>query len=227
MNAIRSLLPALLIFSLAGCVTAPPSVEVRPPHPKEAEHLAVLASSADLQAKARACQELGVVGGPASVAALAALLPTEHLSDYARSGLEGIRDPAAGEALRQALPRLEGRHLAGAVASLGVRREKAAVSELQRLAVDDKRGAAAEAVAALGMIGTPDAAKALQQILTSGPAEVKTAAAHAALVAAEWLAKEGNASAARSLLDATVRAVPSGPVAVAAKLQTTALGARR
>ena len=41
-----------------------------------------------------------------------------------------------------------------------------------------------EAVASLGMIATRDAAKTLQQVMTGGSAELKTAAAHAALVAA-------------------------------------------
>ncbi len=219
MKAIRSLLPALLAITVAGPVTAAEK--------PEAAALAVLASSADLHEKARACQELGFYGGPGAVSALAALLDKENLSDYARSGLEGIRDPAAGAALRKALPRLAGRHLAGVVNSLGVRREKAAVSDLRMLALDAKRGVGAEAVASLGMIGTTEAAKVLQQVLASGPAELKVPAAHAALVATEWLAKEGNAAAARSLLDAVVKAVPTGPVALAAKSQTAALAKNR
>jgi HEAT repeat protein len=219
MKVFRSLLPALLVVSSIGPLTAAEN--------PEAAALAVLASSTDLHEKARACQELGVFGGPKSVSALAALLNEEHLSDYARSGLEGIREPAAGEALRKALRTLEGRHLAGVVNSLGVRREKAAVPDLKALALDNKRGAAAEAVASLGMIGTADAAKVLQQVLTSGPADLKTAAAHAALIAAEHLAKEKNPSAARGLLDAVARAKPSEHLATVAQNQATALRVRR
>ncbi|MBI4623157.1 MAG: hypothetical protein HY736_08065, partial [Verrucomicrobia bacterium] len=80
MIAIRSPIPALLILSLAGSGTAAET--------PEAEALAVLASGAGVHEKARACQELAVVGGSASVPALAALLDHEHLADYARSGLE-------------------------------------------------------------------------------------------------------------------------------------------
>lgn len=223
MKVFRSLLPAVLLVSLAGCVTSPPAQVAQPPNPKEAEQLAALTSSKDLHERARACQELAVVGGSASVPALAALLDQEHLSDYARSGLEAMRDPAAGAALRSALPRLAGSHLAGAVNSLGVRREKAAVSELQALALDGKRGVGAEAVASLGMIGTAEAAQALQRVLASGPADLRVPAAQAALVAAEHLATEGNPAAARSMLDAVVRAVPSGPVATAAQAKSAAL----
>ncbi|MCX6932679.1 MAG: hypothetical protein NTZ29_08320, partial [Verrucomicrobia bacterium] len=151
MNVIRSLLPVVVVSVLAGCATAPTS----PPSPVETAALAVLASDAGLREKARACQELGDFGGPASVQALAALLGKEHLADYARSGLEGIKDPSAGEALRTALPTLEGRYLAGVVNSLGVRRDTAAVPALQKLALDPKRGAAEAAIASLGMIATP------------------------------------------------------------------------
>ena len=218
MKLIRSLLPTLLVVALAvpvqGAVTS------------ESAALAVLASDAGLQEKARACQELGDFGGPKSVAPLAALLNTEHLADYARSGLEGIKDPSAGRALRKALPTLEGRFLAGAVNSLGVRREIAAVPELQKLALDPKRGVAEEAVASLGLIANRDAAKTLQQVLASGPAELRVAAAHASLVAAAQLAKDGQVAGARELLDSIVKALPPGQLATVAQNQIAALKAK-
>ena len=216
MNAFRSLVPVLLVVLLAGCATAP--------RPQETAALAVLASGADVHEKARACQELGHYGGPASVPALAALLNHETLADYARSGLEGIHASSAGAALRNALGSLNGRPLAGVVNSLGVRREVAAVPELQKLALDSKRGVATEALAALGMIGNAEAAKTLQQVVTGGPADLRVPAAHAALVAAAQLANDGNAGAARGLLDQVVRAKPSGVLVAAAQSQAAALG---
>ena len=219
MNVIRSLLPVVVVSVLAGCATAPTS----PPSPVETAALAVLASDAGLREKARACQELGDFGGPASVQALAALLGKEHLADYARSGLEGIKDPSAGEALRAALPTLEGRYLAGVVNSLGVRRDTAAVPALQKLALDPKRGAAEAAIASLGMIATPAAAKTLQTILVSGPAALRVPAAHAALVAAEQLVRDGNTTAARAVLNAVVQALPPGHLATAANNRVAAL----
>lgn len=219
MNVIRSLLPVVVVSVLAGCATAPTS----PPSPVETAALAVLASDAGLREKARACQELGDFGGPASVPALAALLGKEHLADYARSGLEGIKDPSAGEALRTALPTLEGRYLAGVVNSLGVRRDTAAVPALQKLALDPKRAAAEAAIASLGMIATPAAAKTLQTILVSGPAALRVPAAHAALVAAEQLVRDGNTTAARAVLNAVVQALPPGHLVTAANDRVAAL----
>lgn len=218
MKLIRSLLPTLLVVALA--------VPVQGAATSESAALAVLASDAGLQEKARACQELGDFGGPKAVAPLAALLNTEHLADYARSGLEGIKDPSAGRALRKALPTLEGRFLAGAVNSLGVRREIAAVPELQKLALDPKRGVAEEAVSSLGLIANRDAAKTLQQVLASGPAELRVPAAHAALVAAAQLAKDGQVAGARELLDSIVKALPPGQLATVAQNQIAALKAK-
>ena len=218
MKLIRSLLPALLLVAFAGSGAAAVS--------SEPAALAVLASSAGLQEKARACQELGDVGGPASVAPLAALLNQAYLADYARSGLEGIKDPSAGAALRKALPTLEGRFLAGAVNSLGVRREVAAVPDLRKLALEPKRGVVEEAIASLGMIANRDATKTLRQVLTSGSAELRVPTAHALLLAAAQLAKDGNVAGARELLDAVVRARPSGQLATVAENQLAALKAR-
>jgi len=218
MKLIRSLLPTLMAIALAGPIVAAVS--------SESAALAVLASAAGLQEKARACQELGDFGGPKSVAPLAALLNKEHLADYARSGLEGIKDLSAGVALRTALPMLEGRFLAGAVNSLGVRREVAAVPDLQKLALDPKRGVAEEAIASLGMIATRDATKTLQKVLADGPADLRVPAAQASLVAAAQLAKDSNVAGARELLGSVVKALPPSQLASVAQNQIAALKAK-
>jgi len=85
--------------------------------------VALLGSAAGVQEKARACQQLAHLGAADAVPALAALLGDEQLSDYARSALESIPSPVAGAALLTALPRIEGRLLAGVIDSFGVRRE--------------------------------------------------------------------------------------------------------
>ena len=92
--------------------------------------IAVLRSNAATFDKARACQQLAVVGGKQAVPALADLLGDEKLAAYARSGLESIADPAAADALRAALGRLRGNLLAGVVNSIGVRRDAKAVGRL-------------------------------------------------------------------------------------------------
>jgi HEAT repeat protein len=218
MNALHSLVSALVILPLAVATAAPAN-------PASAALLAVLNSDAGVHEKARACQELAVVGGPEAVPALAALLAHEHLADYARSGLEVIKHPSAGAALRKGLGTLDGRLLAGVVNSLGVRREVAAVSDLQSLVFDAKRGVGAEALASLGMIGTAAAAKILQQVLTDGPDDLRIPAAHASFDAAAQFAKDGNVAAARRLLNGVVRSLPPGHLQTVAQNQAASLGA--
>lgn len=218
MIASRFLVSSLIVIVLSGCATPPKN-------PASAAPLAVLASEAGVHEKARACQVLAVVGGPEAVPALAGLLGHEVLADYARSGLEGIADPSAGVALRQALGTLSGRNLAGVVNSLGVRRDRAAVPELQRLALDPKRGVAEEALASLGLIATSDAAKTIQQIVKGGPADLRVPAAHAALVVAERLAQEKNEALAREILNDVVHALPPGHLPDVAQHQLDALKA--
>jgi hypothetical protein len=60
--------------------------------------------------KAKACQRLAVVGTKDAVPALAALLPDENLNAYARFALEGIADPAADKALRDAVAEQPSNH---------------------------------------------------------------------------------------------------------------------
>ena len=206
----RLLRPCFLL-ALAGCVTAP--------DPRESTALAVLKSEAGLREKALACQQLADFAGPAAVPALASLLAHEQLGDYARSGLESMSDPAAGAALLGALETLQGRPLAGVINSLGVRREKAAVPALRRIAAKPGHSAAAEAVGALGLIADPAAAQILGEILRTSDQALRETAAHASLMAAERLTAEGQGAEAAKLLAASLQAVPTGPSAEAARRQ--------
>lgn len=185
--------------------------------PSEDSQLAILASDASLHDKAVACQRLVYVAGPRSVAPLAALLGDPKLSDYARSGLEAIDDPAASRALLDALPKLEGRLLAGVVNSLGVRREEKATAPLQQLAKDDGKGVRTEAIASLGLIATPEAAATLLAAIADTSGALQTAAGHASLLAIGTLRSEGEKLAADTLVEALTTAFPKGPIHEAAK----------
>jgi HEAT repeat protein len=180
--------------------------------PSEASQLGILASDASEHDKAVACQMIVYVAGPDSIGPLAALLSHEYLSDYARSGLEVIENPSASQALLEALPKLEGRQLSGVVHSLGVRREKMAGPALLELAANEARGVQSAAIASLGMIGNVEAADALELIIANGKEPLKTDAGHAALIAAEHLAAEGNAEAAERLVRGLKTAFPKGPI---------------
>ncbi|MGQ9592645.1 MAG: hypothetical protein ACUVYA_20400, partial [Planctomycetota bacterium] len=70
----------------------------------EARLAAVLKTDASRDAKDVVCRALRIVGTAESVPALAALLGDRDLSHMARYALERIEAPAAGAALREALP---------------------------------------------------------------------------------------------------------------------------
>ncbi len=111
--------------------------------------------NASVYAKAKACQKLAVVGDKSAVPALAALLADPQLSNYARFGLEPIPDPSADDALRAALQKVRGKLLVGVINSIGHRRDKKAIAELERLRHDADTEVARAADAALARLRPP------------------------------------------------------------------------
>ncbi len=133
--------------------------------------LGVLADDGATFAAAQfACRLLRQVGTAQSVPALAELLAEERLGHMARLALQAIPDAAAGEALVDALARLEGAPLAGVISSLGMRREAAAVDPLAELARSPEPLVARAAVEALGRIGNDQALWALTMLASQGSA---------------------------------------------------------
>jgi len=156
----------------------------------EAKLLAVLkAPETTKDAKRFICRWLGVVGSPDCIPAVAPLLTDADLSHPARMALEPMSSPAAGAALRDALPKVHGRLLAGLIGSIGVRRDAEAVSALAAAAKDDDPVVATAAIMALGAIGTESAAQTLAG-LEVAPALVR-AQARARIAAAGHLKSDG------------------------------------
>lgn len=180
--------------------------------------LTLLTGDNGSETKARACQQLAIIGGPEAVPALAALLADEEVSVCARSALEAISSPTAGAALLEALPRLTGRCLTGAIDSLGVRREVQAVPALQTLVGGALSDAATEALAALGKIATPEALATIQKTLRDGPAALRLPAAHAALTAANVLVHQRANPAVNPLLQAVIAATLPAYIKSAARV---------
>ena len=143
-------LPAVLIIALAALLASAAQAADSDSGQKTGKLIAVLQSDASLFEKARACQQLGEIGTRDAVPALAALLASPELGAYARSGLEGIPDPSAVAALREAAGQLKGPPLMGVLNSLGVLRDGQAVELLRKLAADPGSGVVKEALLALG-----------------------------------------------------------------------------
>lgn len=155
-------------------------------------------------AKQYVCRKLMVVGTAASVPLLAGLLPDEKLSHMARYALERIPAAEAAEALRNALPELSGALKIGAIASLGVRQDEAAVPLLAELLGDTDTAVAQAAAHGLGAIRSAESAKALSEGKPS--AEAKFASADAKLACAEAFLADGKSKDALALYKGLVGA---------------------
>jgi HEAT repeat protein len=141
-------------------------------------------------------RKLRTVGTTASVPALAALLSDESLAHMARYGLERIPAPEAAAAMRDALPKLDGKLKIGAIGSLGVRRDAASAKAIAGSLGDSNKAVAAVAAHALGLIGTPEAGKALGESVKKAPAEIQRAVADASLTCAERMSADGKSAEA-------------------------------
>ena len=149
--------------------------------------------------KAKACQRVGELGAKEAVPVLATLLADEHLSVYARYGLEPIADPSADEALRAALSKLKGKQLIGVINSIGKRRDAKAGPSLAGMIYSADADVANAAAAALGSLGGPSSARELQSALAKTKGMTRMAVADASLVCAERLLGEGKRDEALAL----------------------------
>ena len=134
---------------------------------------------------------LKTMGSAQAVPALAPLLTDENLSHMARYALERIQAPEAAAALRDALPKVNGKLKVGVIGSLGVRRDADSAKALAGLLGDGDQAVATTAAHALGLIGSSEAGKALGAAVKKAPAGLKPAIVDACLTCAEQLLTDG------------------------------------
>jgi len=203
------LLSALILSSAAP---APAQENSKPAQPSEADLIELLRSDAPAAAKASACKQLAIYGSEAAAPELAKLLADEQLASWSRIALEAIPGAAADEALREAIPSLQGKLLVGVINSIGVRRDGAAVEVLTGRLPDQDIDVASAAAAALGHIGTAPAVKALREALADGrasagaPVAVRAAIAEGCVLCAERLLAAGRRDEAGAIYDQVRRA---------------------
>jgi HEAT repeat protein len=191
----------------------------------ETKLLAVLGSNAPLHEKTEACRELAHVATKQSIPTLSALLGDEKLSHMVRGVLETISDPAADEALRQALGTVHGRPRLGVIGSLGVRRDAQAIGPLAVLLHDGDAATVQAAARALGNIGTSSAAKALEAALPAATAANLASIGEGLLRAAEQLSAAGQRASSQAIYD-RLRALSQAPSPVRAAALRGAILAR-
>ncbi|MBP8131498.1 MAG: HEAT repeat domain-containing protein, partial [Candidatus Hydrogenedentes bacterium] len=165
----------------------------------EAALIQVLQSDAGWPEKQEACRMLRRTGTEACIPALAALLSDGRLSHMARYALEPMPYAAATQALREALPQLQGMPKAGVAASLGVMRDAAAVPLIVPLLSDPDLNVAKAAAGALGRIGAQEAVQALSEAAKTAPAPLQAAVLEGLLAAGERMVAAGEQHEAASL----------------------------
>jgi len=211
---VRIATASFLIIATGASIVA--AQQPPPAEGTEADLIAVLQSAdAPLFDKAKACQQLAVIGTKECVPTLAGLLGDEKLSHYARYGLEPLPDPSVDEALRTALGDLDGGLLVGVINTIGMRQDEEAVDALTQLMDDSDAQVAGAAAGSLGQIHTPDAIAALKAAL-DGSEPLRTAAGDAALTAVDMLIAEGNGAEAAAICDALRKADVADHIHIAA-----------
>ena len=203
LHSMQRLLTCGILLALATAAlaaTEDPAVSAE----RQRKLIAVLQSDAPPQEKAITCKRLAIYGTPEAVPALAPLLYDAHLAAWARIALEAIPGPAADEALRDALVKVDGLLLVGVINSIGVRADGGAVEGLAAKLKDADPEVVSAAAVALGRIGGEAALKALEPMLATAPAAVRSAVAEGCILCAERLLNQGKLLEASRLYD-TIR----------------------
>ena len=187
---------------LAGAARAAAPADAKARREREAKLIETLKGSAPRAEKDKACRELQIIGTSACIPALAALLADKDLSHMARLALEPMPYPQAAKVLRDALGKTSGLIKVGVISSLGYRRDKEAVGTLTKSLEDRDTAVAGAAAAALGRIGTPEAAKALDKFRADAGKSLQPVAAEASLTAAQRLLAQGDKEQAAAIYEA-------------------------
>ncbi|MBP7933691.1 MAG: ThuA domain-containing protein [Phycisphaerae bacterium] len=151
------------------------------------------------QAKSLLCKQLAMIGGPDEAKNLPPLLGQEDTADMARFALERIPGEAASHSLRSSMSKLSGKPAIGVVNSMGKRAEPEALKELIPLLSSSGPAIVEAAAAALGKIGSQEAAEALGAIVPKVPKQIRPSVADALLRCADKLAAAGNKDAAEKI----------------------------
>jgi HEAT repeat protein len=170
----------------------------------------LLHSEASTAAKDFTCRALKLVGSAESVSALAELLSNPELAGLARYALESMPEPAVDRALRDALPKFQGRLKIGVISSLGARRDGEAVRPLAGLLKDPDAAVAEAAAFALGKIGGGGATRALSEARGQAGEPLRTALTCAYLDCGYSLLEQGQQDAAARVFDAVFEEYSSG-----------------
>ncbi|MCX7426874.1 MAG: HEAT repeat domain-containing protein [Planctomycetia bacterium] len=154
-----------------------------------------------LPAKQFICFKLQVLGTPAQVPVLAAMLDDAKTAEMALAALEQIPGDASLAVLRAGLAKYQGKPLVGAINSLASRKDAGSVAALGKLADGADAEVAAAALWSLGRIGGPEALDILAARVTKAGVPTPQGLAVACLRSADRLLAEGKTDAALAIFN--------------------------
>ena len=143
------------------------------------------------------CRMLRRAGSAKSVPTLTKMLADKELSHMARFALQHMPASEAGDALREALGRLEGDLRVGVVGSIAQRGDRKAVGRIAKLINSGDSKLAWAAISALGRIGGAQAAGALSSARV--PDNLRALRDNSLLMCADKMLAEGNTSDATAI----------------------------
>jgi len=194
----------------------------------ERQFIAMLRSAdATTDCKRFVCRQLMTIGTAKAVPALATLLPDKNLSHMARYALERMQCPEAGKALRDALPRTQGRTLIGVINSLGARRDRQAIPALIRHLKRRDPEVAGAATRALGKIGGEEAVEALAAARANATGRLRQAIDDAYLRCADRFLTDGKRDRAKAIYEALYKPSERRNVRAAALRGLVAVGGEK
>ncbi|NQT26957.1 HEAT repeat domain-containing protein [candidate division KSB1 bacterium] len=133
--------------------------------------LNLLESDATFATKQFICKELSLIGTQASVKTLNKLLMDEKTADIALYALERIPDPEVDKVLRKAAGKTKGRVKIGIINTLGQRKDFASMKVFKKAIKDNDPIVSEAAIAAVGKLGTIEAADLLTKQLAKASSE--------------------------------------------------------
>ena len=158
----------------------------------EAGLVQLLAPSATFEARRFACKQLGIIGSPAALPALAGLLKSDKNAGIACLALTTYPPGKADEILRAAFPAAPAAARIQIINTLGDRRDFRSVNLCAQAAGDPEPALAEAALASLGKIGDQAAWRALASRRRTVAPPLASALTEATLRCAAGLAASGN-----------------------------------
>ena len=186
-----------------------------------------LQSDATPASKQFICKQLSIIGTEQSVPVLSGMLLKAETADMARYALERIPGEAVNEALRDALGKTEGLSKIGIINTLGMRRDRKAVASLAGLMNSKDGQVASAAVAALGHIADPEAAKSLSQAKGRFIGELRSQVLDAYLKCADEYVARGERPQALEIYKELYKPDDSAPIRSAALWRSSRAPTRR